>query len=37
MTGVRIEAAVREGSTAGEILEHAASMKADLLVIGTHG
>jgi nucleotide-binding universal stress UspA family protein len=33
--GVTIEAVVREGNTAGEIL--AASMKADLLVIGTHG
>jgi nucleotide-binding universal stress UspA family protein len=35
--GVTIEAVVREGDTAGEILEHATSMKADLLVIGTHG
>jgi nucleotide-binding universal stress UspA family protein len=35
--GVAIEAVVREGSTAAEILEQAASMRADLLVIGTHG
>jgi len=35
--GVVIEAVVREGNTAGEILEQATSMKADLLVIGTHG
>jgi nucleotide-binding universal stress UspA family protein len=35
--GITIDAAVREGNTAGEILEQAASMKADLLVIGTHG
>jgi nucleotide-binding universal stress UspA family protein len=35
--GVTIEAAVRGGSTANEILDHAASMKADVLVIGTHG
>jgi len=35
--GVPIEAVVREGSTAAEILDQAASMKADLLVIGTHG
>jgi nucleotide-binding universal stress UspA family protein len=35
--GIAIEAVVREGSTAREILEQAASMKADLLVIGTHG
>jgi nucleotide-binding universal stress UspA family protein len=35
--GVTIDVAVREGTTAGEILEQAASMNADLLVIGTHG
>jgi len=35
--GVAIEAVIREGSTATEILEQAASMSADLLVIGTHG
>ena len=35
--GVAIEAVVREGSTAAEILTQAASMRADLLVIGTHG
>src|SRR5688572_20020691 len=35
--GVVIEAVIREGNTAGEILEQATSMKADLLVIGTHG
>ena len=35
--GVTIEAVVREGNTAGEILDQAATMKADLLVIGTHG
>ena len=35
--GVPMEAVVREGSTAAEILDQAASMKADLLVIGTHG
>jgi nucleotide-binding universal stress UspA family protein len=35
--GVAIEAVIREGSTATEILEQAASMRADLLVIGTHG
>lgn len=35
--GVRIDAIVRQGNTAGEILEQATSMKADLLVIGTHG
>ena len=35
--GITIEAAVREGNTAGEILGQATSMKADLLVIGTHG
>ena len=35
--GVAIEAVVREGNTAGEILEQAIGMTADLLVIGTHG
>jgi nucleotide-binding universal stress UspA family protein len=35
--GITIDAAVRQGDTAGEILEQATSMKADLLVIGTHG
>jgi nucleotide-binding universal stress UspA family protein len=35
--GITIDVAVREGNTAGEILEQAASMNADLLVIGTHG
>ena len=35
--GITIEAVVREGSTASEILEQATGMPADLLVIGTHG
>ena len=35
--GITIEAVVREGNTAAEILEQATGMKADLLVIGTHG
>ena len=35
--GITIEALVREGNAAAEILEQATSMKADLLVIGTHG
>jgi nucleotide-binding universal stress UspA family protein len=35
--GVAIEAVVREGNTAAEILDQARSMNADLLVIGTHG
>jgi nucleotide-binding universal stress UspA family protein len=35
--GVKIEAVVREGNTAGEILELANDMNADLMVIGTHG
>jgi nucleotide-binding universal stress UspA family protein len=35
--GITIDAVVREGHTAGEVLKQAASMKADLLVIGTHG
>jgi nucleotide-binding universal stress UspA family protein len=34
---ITIDALLREGNTAGEILEQADSMKADLLVIGTHG
>jgi nucleotide-binding universal stress UspA family protein len=35
--GVTIDAVVREGNAAGEIVEEATNMKADLLVIGTHG
>ena len=35
--GITIEALVREGNTATEILEQATGMQADLLVIGTHG
>jgi nucleotide-binding universal stress UspA family protein len=35
--GVSIEAVVRQGNAAGQILEQAATMPADLLVIGTHG
>ena len=35
--GLTINAIVREGEIAGEILEQATIMKADLLVIGTHG
>jgi nucleotide-binding universal stress UspA family protein len=35
--GVTIDAAVRAGNTASEILEQVTSMKADLVVIGTHG
>jgi nucleotide-binding universal stress UspA family protein len=35
--GVAIEAVVREGNTASEILQQATSIEADLLVIGTHG
>ena len=34
---VPVEAIVREGSAAGEILSQAAAVKADLLVMGTHG
>ncbi len=34
---VTMEAVVCEGNAAGEILKQATSMKADLLVIGTHG
>jgi nucleotide-binding universal stress UspA family protein len=35
--GITIETLVREGNAAAEILDQAASMNADLLVIGTHG
>jgi nucleotide-binding universal stress UspA family protein len=35
--GLTTEAVVREGNVAAEILEQAATMRADLLVIGTHG
>ena len=35
--GVAIDAVVRDGTTAAEILDQANSMKADLVVIGTHG
>jgi nucleotide-binding universal stress UspA family protein len=35
--GVAIEAVVRDGKTAAEILDQATKMSADLLVIGTHG
>lgn len=35
--GITIEAVVREGNPAAEILEQAAGMTADLLVLGTHG
>jgi nucleotide-binding universal stress UspA family protein len=35
--GVTIEAVVREGNISGEILDQATGMKADLLVVGTHG
>ena len=35
--GIAIDAVVREGNTAAEILNQATSMNADLLVIGTHG
>ena len=35
--GITIDAAVREGNAAREILDQASRMKADLLVIGTHG
>jgi nucleotide-binding universal stress UspA family protein len=35
--GVATEAVLREGNTSAEILDQAASMHADLLVIGTHG
>jgi nucleotide-binding universal stress UspA family protein len=35
--GVPIEAVVREGQAAGEIVDQAVTMDADLIVIGTHG
>jgi nucleotide-binding universal stress UspA family protein len=35
--GVAIEAAVREGNVAAEILEQVEAIKADLVVVGTHG
>ena len=35
--GVAVEALVREGSAANEILDQATGMSADLLVVGTHG
>jgi nucleotide-binding universal stress UspA family protein len=35
--GVAIDAVVREGNTAAEIVDEATTMRADLLVIGTHG
>jgi nucleotide-binding universal stress UspA family protein len=35
--GIATEALLREGNTTVEILDQAASMHADLLVIGTHG
>jgi nucleotide-binding universal stress UspA family protein len=35
--GIPIEAIIREGSAAGEILRQAADLKADLLIMGTHG
>jgi len=35
--GFPVEAVIREGSPVTEILDQAASMNADLLVIGTHG
>ena len=35
--GVAIEAVLREGNTAAEIVDQATTMSADLLVIGTHG
>jgi nucleotide-binding universal stress UspA family protein len=34
---VTIDAVVREGNTAGEIVEQATGMRADLLIIGSHG
>jgi nucleotide-binding universal stress UspA family protein len=34
---VTVEPTVREGNAADQILEHAIHMKADLLVVGTHG
>jgi nucleotide-binding universal stress UspA family protein len=35
--GVTIEPRVREGAVVAEILDQAAAMKADLIVLGTHG
>ena len=35
--GVAIDAVVREGNPAGEVLNLAASVKADLVILGTHG
>jgi nucleotide-binding universal stress UspA family protein len=36
-SGIAIDTVIREGGPAGEILDQATSMNADLLVIGTHG
>ena len=36
-TGVRVDAAVREGDVVGEILQAASALPADLIVMGTHG
>ena len=36
-SGIAIEAVIREGTVAAEILEQANTMDAELLVIGTHG
>ena len=35
--GVSLDAVIRQGSAATEILDHAGALPADLLVIGTHG
>jgi nucleotide-binding universal stress UspA family protein len=35
--GVPVDAVIRQGNVAAEILDHATKMDADLLVIGTHG
>lgn len=35
--GVSLDAVIRQGSPATEILDHAGALPADLLVIGTHG
>lgn len=35
--GIAVEPIIREGNAAGEILNQAAAMNADLLVMGTHG
>jgi Universal stress protein family len=35
--GIPIEAIIREGNTASEILSQQADLKADLLIMGTHG